>query len=346
MDAEQDVRINACPRRVIAWWLAGVLVLLASLWAGPGAWAKEIGTCGEGTVPGPCGVNDGAGASFNTPILINVLSNDLDSIGQGLKVTGVTTASNGLLEVNPNNTVPGDSVTYIPNNGFSGVDRFAYSLQDASGVGAQAEVVVVVAPEGKPAPFVGSIQPNQANQLQFTQTVPFGGRSAPITVADERTAPITVTVEVAPGTFAATPGISDTLAIVVSTVLTPAGQMTGTATAGSLFLFYRYANLTIDVEALLNKQWLTQNFLNKPMTLTVSIDNALLAGLNPNSLTPLQWNGNAWSSAGIQVVQRTPGSSEVTFTIDRVIGELSFFARPGAEILMPQISALRLPPVE
>ena len=50
MDAEQDVRLNACHRRVIAWWLAGVLVLLAGIWAGPGAWAKEIGTCGEGAV--------------------------------------------------------------------------------------------------------------------------------------------------------------------------------------------------------------------------------------------------------------------------------------------------------
>lgn len=66
----------------------------------------------------------------------------------------------------------------------------------------------------------------------------------------------------------------------------------------------------------------------------------------PGASRPPLSNGSAWSNAGIQVVQRTPGSNGVTFTIDRVIGELSFFARPGAEILMPQISTLRLPPIE
>jgi hypothetical protein len=325
------------------WWLAGAIIVLAGLWAGPEAWAKDTGTCGEGTVPGPCGVNDGAGILFDTPTVINVLANDLDRLGQGLSVTGVSTATNGIVTINPGGAALGASVTYTPASGFNGIDRFSYSLMDAVGVGAQAEVVVVVAPAGKTPPLVGAIEPNRDNQLQFTQTVSLPGGSAPITVG----------VQAGPGTFQATPGVSDTLAIVISTVQTPTGPVTGTmgavqassADAGGIFLFLRYANLTLHVDALLNRQSLQQNFLNKPMTLTVSLDEALLPGLNGGALEPLHWNGSAWTDTGIEVVQRVPGSNQVSFTIDRVIGELSFFTRQEAEILMPQIRALNLPPV-
>ncbi|WP_197429304.1 DUF7507 domain-containing protein [Winogradskyella endarachnes] len=60
-----------------------------------------------------------------TPIEIAILSNDFDQDGDSINITGTTNPANGSITVNPNNTI-----TYIPNPGFSGEDTFTYTICD------------------------------------------------------------------------------------------------------------------------------------------------------------------------------------------------------------------------
>jgi hypothetical protein len=64
MNARHTTNPRAHVWRTLAWWAVGSTMLLAALWAGPQAWAAELGTCGQGTVPGPCAVDDGAGTEM------------------------------------------------------------------------------------------------------------------------------------------------------------------------------------------------------------------------------------------------------------------------------------------
>lgn len=66
-----------------------------------------------------------------TPVVIEVLGNDVDEIGT-LEVTTVeviTAPSNGVAIVNPDGTI-----VYTPNEGFIGVDTFTYEVKDDEGV--------------------------------------------------------------------------------------------------------------------------------------------------------------------------------------------------------------------
>jgi hypothetical protein len=73
--------------------------------------------------------NDNANTSFNTPVVINVVANDVDVENQiDLASITVTSApSNGTTSIN---TSTGE-ITYTPNNGFSGNDSFNYNICDA-----------------------------------------------------------------------------------------------------------------------------------------------------------------------------------------------------------------------
>lgn len=74
-------------------------------------------------------VNDFAVTDQGTPIIIDILANDIDLPSAGVLTT--TSPANGSLTIDDNGT-PGDpsddSVTYTPNAGFNGTDSFDYTI--------------------------------------------------------------------------------------------------------------------------------------------------------------------------------------------------------------------------
>ena len=73
----------------------------------------------------PVAVEDLFVADFETELVGNVLSNDLDPDADGLVATLVSSTSNGVLTLQANGTF-----TYIPNNDFFGNDSFVYFASD------------------------------------------------------------------------------------------------------------------------------------------------------------------------------------------------------------------------
>jgi hypothetical protein len=73
--------------------------------------------------------NDNVTTSMNTPVIINVVSNDVDVENQInlASITITTPPTNGTTSIN---TSTGE-ITYTPNNGFSGNDSFNYNICDA-----------------------------------------------------------------------------------------------------------------------------------------------------------------------------------------------------------------------
>ncbi|MGH8651892.1 MAG: PKD domain-containing protein [Gammaproteobacteria bacterium] len=91
------------------------------------------------TVP-PVANNDTAGTTMNTPVTINVVTNDTDANGN-LDPTSVAIAAN------PANgtAVPdgNDGVIYTPNLGFFGTDGFTYRINDSQGAISNVATVTV-----------------------------------------------------------------------------------------------------------------------------------------------------------------------------------------------------------
>lgn len=69
---------------------------------------------------------------------LDLLANDIDNDADPLTITAVGTADNGVVEI-----VSSSVVRYTPNAGFTGSDRFSYTVSDSL-VEAQGEVTVVV----------------------------------------------------------------------------------------------------------------------------------------------------------------------------------------------------------
>ena len=87
----------------------------------------------------PNAVNDAALTNEDTPVTLNVVANDTDTIDSSLTVTGVTDGSNGTVVNNGNGTV-----TYTPNLNFSGTDSFTYTVTDDAGNSVTATVNITV----------------------------------------------------------------------------------------------------------------------------------------------------------------------------------------------------------
>jgi hypothetical protein len=84
---------------------------------------------------------------FNTAVNINVAANDadFDSVLVAPTIEIVTPPANGTVVANTG----AGSLTYTPNNGFSGFDTFVYRVMDSSGNpsnGASVDVIVKAAP--------------------------------------------------------------------------------------------------------------------------------------------------------------------------------------------------------
>lgn len=80
---------------------------------------------------------DTAVTTAGTPVTINVLANDT---GSGLVLTSFSNPANGSLVFN----AADKTFTYTPAAGFTGTDTFSYTVRDAQGVPATAEVTISV----------------------------------------------------------------------------------------------------------------------------------------------------------------------------------------------------------
>jgi uncharacterized repeat protein (TIGR01451 family) len=74
--------------------------------------------------------NDNATTAIDTPVIIDILSNDEDAEGDNFSITpgsvgDLVPPTDGTVEVNPDGTV-----TYTPNDGFYGTDVFSYQICD------------------------------------------------------------------------------------------------------------------------------------------------------------------------------------------------------------------------
>ena len=105
----------------------------------------------------PVSNDDSAVTDEGIAVTINVLANDSDVDGDSLIVSGVTQAINGTVTNN------GNSVTYSPNGGFTGIDTFAYTTSDAVGGSSTATVTVTVNPVGTPGDITLTLQVSQSS---------------------------------------------------------------------------------------------------------------------------------------------------------------------------------------
>ena len=76
----------------------------------------------------PVAVNDLAQVNENESVIIDVLANDSDPDGDFLFISNITQSSNGIVSDNGDGTL-----TYIPNNNFSGNGSFSYTVSDLQG---------------------------------------------------------------------------------------------------------------------------------------------------------------------------------------------------------------------
>jgi len=89
----------------------------------------------------PVAVDDTATTPEETTVTIDVLANDSDPDGDPLMVMAVSVPVNGTAVNNGDGTV-----TYTPNNNFTGTDLFTYTVQDGQGGSSTATVTVEVTP--------------------------------------------------------------------------------------------------------------------------------------------------------------------------------------------------------
>ncbi|MEW6982461.1 Ig-like domain-containing protein [Colwelliaceae bacterium 6471] len=87
----------------------------------------------------PTAVDDVVSTSQNQALEISSLSNDIDAVGDELTISGLSAAENGSASLEDG------IITYIPNNGYSGIDHFTYTIVDNYGATSQADISVDVA---------------------------------------------------------------------------------------------------------------------------------------------------------------------------------------------------------
>ena len=98
----------------------------------------ESTTGGDNKVPEA--KDDTVSIDKNEAVTINVLDNDIDNEGNGIKITAITQASNGNVTINSD----GKSVYYKPNTDYLGTDSFSYTITDASGDSSTATVNITI----------------------------------------------------------------------------------------------------------------------------------------------------------------------------------------------------------
>ena len=124
----------------------------------------------------PVGVADNITTPINTPITTDVKANDGPSATNTTVVAGGTNPTNGTIVINANGTI-----TYTPNNGFTGTDTYTYRLKTADDVLSDPITVTVnVVSSGIELTKVASSTPvtKAGDVITYTLTVRNTGTSA------------------------------------------------------------------------------------------------------------------------------------------------------------------------
>jgi hypothetical protein len=209
------------------------------------------------------------------------------------------------------------AVVYVPPADFAGVDSFTYWMQDANGNGDHATVAVIVASSRVTdrKPIIAPIDPAREGRAVFTDTH------------------ATTTVVTPVGVYTGTLTAKDLFYLVYTPMNTPTGDV-NLAPAG-----LKFGNFVFRLDAYINDILLRDFHFAQPVTLTVDYEPALLAGLEPQTLTLLDWADGAWRSEGIAHLAHDTAGHVASFRLGHV-GEFAFFA--AARILhlyLPKIQA-------
>ncbi len=111
--------------------------------AQPASVSVVIRPVNDPPVPG----HDAIATTQGVAVTIAVLSNDVDPDGDALSVASIGPAGVGSVTLNADGTL-----TYVPEAGFTGSDRFIYTVTDPLGAVATGAVTVTVAPPPPPPP--------------------------------------------------------------------------------------------------------------------------------------------------------------------------------------------------
>ncbi len=114
----------------------------------------------------PAADDDSATTLANQAVVIDVLANDWDADGDVLSIDGFEQPEHGLVVQNPDGTL-----TYQPEAGFSGTDRFTYRVSDGEGGFDTAVVMVTVDDSGSGSPvcakLVGDTEVNEGETASY-----------------------------------------------------------------------------------------------------------------------------------------------------------------------------------
>lgn len=94
----------------------------------------------------PIAVDDAAAAGFGQAVTVAVLTNDSDPDGDAINIASVGAPAHGTAAIS------GNSIVYAPAAGYSGTDRFSYSISDGRGGSATAFVTITIAPQPNQPP--------------------------------------------------------------------------------------------------------------------------------------------------------------------------------------------------
>ncbi|MCU7878914.1 MAG: retention module-containing protein [Candidatus Thiodiazotropha sp. (ex Lucinoma borealis)] len=119
----------------------------------------------------PMAVDDNVGTDEDTPVTVDVLSNDSDPDGDIFSISGVTQGMNGTVNID---LVSGNP-TYTPNPNFSGVDNFTYTIDDGNGGTDTATVFVTVGAVADTPGF--TVTPSSFSSSVDFESVDLGTRS-------------------------------------------------------------------------------------------------------------------------------------------------------------------------
>ena len=120
----------------------------------------------------PTAVDDAAATDEDTPVAIDVLTNDTDTDGDPLAVTSASSPANGTTTVNGD-----DTITYTPDPNHNGTDTFTYTISDGNGATDTATVTITINPvNDPPAADAGT---DQTVTVDATATLDGTGSSDP-----------------------------------------------------------------------------------------------------------------------------------------------------------------------
>ena len=268
-----------------------------------GAFYAEQFTVQVGHANGaPTAINDSASIAIDTPITINVLTNDTDPDNDNLIVVAVGSASNGAVSLSNN------KITYTPNSGFTGSDIFAYTISDGLGGISPAAVTIRVVSE----PLA---------EMQVDPTTG-GNETLPPTETAGATGIITPSLSVPGG--AVPPDTQLNYAPLPEDPEQPAPSG------------YQFASFGFSLDAKVGGVVQSTFTFSKPVTLTLEYNGEAIAGFDENSLELRYWDEleKAWLPAGEATLDRE--HNRLIVVINHLT-EFAIFSNADSKVYLPLI---------